>query len=124
MLYEILRLVRVFHDLKAIDLAKRLDISPGYLSEIERGKKQPPISLIKKYGEIFNLPPSSFLYFEERLAEDKGKANFKSIIRGYILEVLQRIETEALSQDDKEHGSRVRSKNRKAGHVLPRPSGT
>ncbi|NRX73843.1 transcriptional regulator with XRE-family HTH domain [Clostridium beijerinckii] len=40
MINESLRLLRVFHDLKAIDLAKKLSISQSYLSEIENGKKK------------------------------------------------------------------------------------
>lgn len=42
MLNEALRLLRVFNDRKATDLAKELGISAAYLSEIETGKKLPP----------------------------------------------------------------------------------
>ena len=65
MLGEALRLIRVFHDKKLVDLAKELDISPGYLSEIERGKsnKKPSLELINRYAQVFNTKPSVILFF-------------------------------------------------------------
>jgi len=66
MLNEALRLIRVFHDMKSVELAKKLNISNSYLSEIEKGKKQPPFDLINKYGAIFNIKPSAILSFYER----------------------------------------------------------
>ena len=63
MLNEALRLIRVFNDLKAKDLAEKLGISPSYLSEIEKGKKEPSISLIVSYAKVFKTTPSSLLFF-------------------------------------------------------------
>lgn len=73
MLGEALRLLRVFNDLKAKELATQLDISPNYLSEIEKGKKRPSLEVINKYGEVFNIKPSAILFFSEELnTESKG----------------------------------------------------
>jgi len=33
-----LRLIRVYHDTKLMDLAKALDVSPSFLSEVEQAK--------------------------------------------------------------------------------------
>jgi len=67
-LNKALKLVREAHNMKAKDLAARLDISNSFLSEIETGKKNPTIDLLKAYGEVFNLRPSFFLLFSEELS--------------------------------------------------------
>lgn len=70
MINESLRLLRVFHDLKAIDLAKKLSISQSYLSEIENGKKKPSLELIEKYSEVFRIKPSTiFIFFQKKLTK-------------------------------------------------------
>jgi transcriptional regulator with XRE-family HTH domain len=67
MLNDALRLVRVFHDINQSQLAEKLGISRSYLSELESGKKKPSLELIDKYSNIFNIQPSSLLYFSEQL---------------------------------------------------------
>lgn len=63
MLNEALRLLRVFNDRKATDLAKELGISAAYLSEIETGKKTPSMDLVNQYAKVFRTKPSSILFF-------------------------------------------------------------
>ena len=67
---EVLRLLRVFNNIKATDLAAQLGISKSYLSEIEHGKKQPTIDLLDKYAEILNIKTSTLLLFSEALDDD------------------------------------------------------
>jgi transcriptional regulator with XRE-family HTH domain len=69
MLSEALRLIRVFHDVKQNELARRLEISNSYLSEIENGNKVPSVEIIGKYASEFQIPPSSILFFSEQLSE-------------------------------------------------------
>lgn len=76
MLNEALRLIRVFHDLNAAQLARKLKISPSYLSEIENGRKNVSLELVDKYSRYFNLPNSTILFFGEKLRERRGY-NFK-----------------------------------------------
>ncbi|OOP74114.1 helix-turn-helix transcriptional regulator [Clostridium beijerinckii] len=80
MINESLRLLRVFHDLKAIDLAKKLSISQSYLSEIENGKKKPSLELIEKYSVVFKIKPSTILFFSEEIEEDSLKGNMKELM--------------------------------------------
>lgn len=72
MIGEALRLIRVFHDLKQVDAACSLGVSKSYLSEIESGKKEPSLDLLKKYSDSFSIPLSSILFFSESI-EGNGK---------------------------------------------------
>ena len=92
MIGKALRLLRVYHDLKLGDLAKQIEISPGYLSEIENGKKKPSLELIEKYSNFFNIKPSSILFFSENLDNDTITGKIKNNMRGNILAFLSAIE--------------------------------
>jgi transcriptional regulator with XRE-family HTH domain len=70
MLNEALRLIRAYHDLSQTQLSADLGISNSHLSEIESGKKTPSLDLLSKYGDRFDVPVSSLLFFSENL--DKG----------------------------------------------------
>jgi transcriptional regulator with XRE-family HTH domain len=91
MLGEGLRLIRVFHDYKTTDLAKELDISAGYISEIESGKKTPSIETLKKYAEFFNTSVSAIIFFSEDL-DTSQKSSFKSRTRNNLIKFLKIIE--------------------------------
>jgi transcriptional regulator with XRE-family HTH domain len=71
MLYRALKLLRGFHQLSQTELARRLEISNSYLSEIESGDKNPGVELLEKYSETFKMPVSSILLFSDRLGSDK-----------------------------------------------------
>lgn len=78
MLGEALRLIRVFHDRKQVDLAEELGVSQSHLSDIERGAKTPSQDLVVRYAEVFDLPVSSIWFFDEQLS---SKTNPKTIDR-------------------------------------------
>ena len=84
MLSEALRLIRVFHDMKQTELADRLGISKSYLSEIESGKKEPKIELIKRYSSEFGIPNSSILFFAEGLENPSESATAADRAKGVI----------------------------------------
>ncbi len=92
MLNEFLRLLRVFHDLKSSELAEKLEISPSYLSEIESGKKEPTLALLRKYARVFNTSTSSLLFFSEDVEKHAKGRNFESILRKKTLKFLQSLE--------------------------------
>ncbi len=52
--------------MKQVELARLLEISPSFLSEIESGQKTPSLPLLEKYGQVFKIPPSTFLLFVEK----------------------------------------------------------
>ncbi len=96
MLSEALRLIRVFHDVKQNDLALRFGISKSYLSELESGKKSPPMDLIAKYATEFKIPASSILFFSEQLSDGGKSKNIaekaRGVIAGKVLNFLKLIE--------------------------------
>ncbi len=67
MINKALRMAREFHHMKQNELAKQLDISTSYLSEIEAGKKPASVELLEAYGRVFKIPASTFLLFKEHV---------------------------------------------------------
>lgn len=98
---EALRLLRIFHDLKATDLAKKLEISQSYLSEIENGKKTPTLELINKYSVIFKIKPSTILFFSEEIEQDKINGKLKSNTRNLMIKLMKIIEKFGEFEDGK-----------------------
>lgn len=101
MISEALRLIRVFHDLKQVEAARRIGISQSYLSELERGLKPPPLDVLEKYSVAFGVPVSSIMYFSENMNGDapKGATGF---VAKKIIALLQFIEQKAGRQDELE----------------------
>ncbi len=114
MLSEALRLIRVFHDVKQNELAKRLGVSKSYLSEVERGKKSPSIETIRKYASEFQMPVSSILFFSEQLdnlTQNPPKPDHaREIIAGKVISFLQFIEAKT-----KDHAEEARKLPRGKG---------
>jgi len=79
MLNEALKQIRVFHQMKQVDLAEDLSISKSYLSEIESGRKSISMDILQKYAEIFSVPVSSLMLFSENMdaAKTSGKLRLK-----------------------------------------------
>lgn len=95
MIGEALRLIRVFHDRKQVDLAKEIGISQSYLSDIERSVKIPSHDIVLRYAEIFDLPVSSIWFFDEQISPGAKKThidNARGVIAEKILDFLRIIE--------------------------------
>jgi transcriptional regulator with XRE-family HTH domain len=88
MLNEALRLVRVFHDINQSKMAKKLDISRSYLSEIESGKKTTSIEILDKYSIIFDIPSSSILLFSEKLESNTFTEKTRVVVASKILKIM------------------------------------
>ena len=97
MLSEALRLLRVFHDLKRYELARRLELSPSYISELEKGNRTPSLDVIEKYAKEFNIPVSSILFFSENISQANNGSwsarNAKKAIANKVIGFLQSIES-------------------------------
>jgi transcriptional regulator with XRE-family HTH domain len=95
MLGEALRLIRVFHDLKQNELAKKLGVSQSHVSDIERGEKIPSHEIVAKYAETFELPVSSIWFFDEQLSSGPKKSAIdraRGVIADKVLDFLQIVE--------------------------------
>lgn len=88
MIGEVLKRMRKIYGYKATEMSIELGISPSYLSEIENGKKQPSLDLLRKYSSIFGIKLSSLILlaesYEEANAQGKGTAMIRSMMIGLI----------------------------------------
>ena len=94
MLHRALRLLRTYHQLSQVELAKRLGISNSYLSEIEKGGvKEPSLELLGKYADIFKMPVSSILLFSEQIGSgNKPGTKLRIASADKILRLLECLE--------------------------------
>lgn len=95
LLGEALRLLRVFHDVKQIDLAKRLEVSRSHLSEIEKGVKTPSLDLINRYSKEFRIPVSSIMFFAEAIPGAESGSPIRAKISKSVIGLLQMVERKA-----------------------------
>ena len=89
MLHVALKEIRKFHCLKQNELAKKLELSTSYLSEIESNQKNISIELLKKYSEIFSIPVSSLILFSENLDEFKLGNRFRLKFTKKIIKIME-----------------------------------
>ncbi|MDB6181056.1 helix-turn-helix transcriptional regulator [Paracoccus fistulariae] len=99
MIHEALRLIRVFHDLKQVELAEKLGISKSHISEIEKGNKSPSLDLIQRYATEFKIPVSSIMFFAEELPNAKSGDKIRSKIAGKVIDILRFVERKADAED-------------------------
>ena len=92
MLSEALRLIRTLHDLSQTEGAVRLGISKSYLSEIENGRKEPTLQLIQRYGEVYDLPVSSILFFSESMQRGTTYEDARRFVSSKIIALLRFLE--------------------------------
>ena len=89
MLNEALKQIRMFHQMKQVDLAKDLSISKSYLSEIESGRKSISMDILQKYAEIFSVPVSSLMLFSENLDAAKASDKLRLKCANKIIKIME-----------------------------------
>ena len=89
MLNEALKQIRVFHQMKQVDLAKDLSISKSYLSEIESGRKSISMDILQKYAGIFSVPVSSLLLFSENMDAAKASDKLRLKCANKIIKIME-----------------------------------
>lgn len=82
-----LKLVRQYHRLNQVQMARKLDISPSYLSEIEKGKKTPSFDLLEKYAALIGIPVSSLVFLAEEI--ESGDSQVRSSVVDKVLKMLE-----------------------------------
>lgn len=86
MLADALRLLRSYHGMSQTELAVQLKVSRSYLCEIEAGRKQPSLDLLRAYADYFRTPLSAILLFSESvesgpMAEKARKATTTAAVK-------------------------------------------
>ena len=69
-MYHKLKEVRKKRKYTIVDMSEKLEISPAYYCQLERGKKKLSYSLAVQIAEIFHKKPDQLFY------EDYKKSNF------------------------------------------------
>lgn len=87
---ETLKLLRIFFGYKSVEMAKKLNISQSFLSEIENGKKNATLELLNQYSKVLNIKVSTIVLLSESLESDKdSKEDIKHNIAGVGMRVLK-----------------------------------
>lgn len=81
---QALKLLRRSHDLNQMTLAKKLNISRSYVSELESGNRTPSLDLLNRYAEVFNVPVSSLVFFAEALQDPENLSGRLEQAKGAI----------------------------------------
>lgn len=89
MLGDALRLIRTFHEMTQAELAKELNVSNTYISEIERGNREPSLTIIQGYADFFGIPASSILFFSENLDDRGPRARANRFVSKKVLKMLE-----------------------------------
>ena len=97
---EALRLLRIFNGYKSAELAKKLELSQSYVSELENGKKQPTMEVLDKYAKVFEMKKSSIMLFAESLEGDEIKNDKKQRIARAGMKLLKILEKVGEFEDE------------------------
>jgi transcriptional regulator with XRE-family HTH domain len=87
MIGKILRDIRAFNKVTLTQISNEWNISQGYLSEIELGKKEPTLDVIHKYSQKFNIPVSSIMFFMEHHGEPEIIKKFRKITSNGVVKL-------------------------------------
>ena len=97
---EALRLLRIFNGYKSAELAKKLELSQSYVSELENGKKQPTMEVLDKYAKVFEMEKSTLMLFAESLEGEEIKNDKKQRIARAGMKLLKILEKVGEFEDE------------------------
>lgn len=87
-----LKSLRNIYGYSGKELSEKIEISPGYLSEIENNKKSPSLNILEKYSKTFDLKLSTLILLGEEDEENLSKG--KSWIRKKMISFIEKKEEE------------------------------
>ena len=97
---EALSLLRIFNGYKSAELAKKLELSQSYVSELENGKKQPTMEVLDKYAKVFEMKKSTLMLFAESLEGEEIKNDKKQRIARAGMKLLKILEKVGEFEDE------------------------
>jgi transcriptional regulator with XRE-family HTH domain len=59
------RLMRTASGMKQKDVARKVGVTPNYLSLVENGRREPSVSLLKGLARVLGVPIGLFFLWEE-----------------------------------------------------------
>lgn len=77
---NVLRLIRIACDMTIQEIADATGFSYSYISEIERGKKNPSNNCIEKYSEVSGIDTRTIKLFGELYSGDLNKSKFQALL--------------------------------------------
>ena len=87
---ETLKLLRIFFGYKSVEMAKKLNISQSFLSEVENNKNNATLELLNQYRKVLNKKVSTIVLLAESLENDKSsKKDIKHNLAGIGIKVLK-----------------------------------
>lgn len=82
---NVLRLLRIAKNMSAKELAKEMEVSPTYISEVEANNRKPSLEMLAKYGKALGVSRSTILYFDEE--QEKNDYSYQEL----LFEILRKI---------------------------------
>ena len=82
---EVLRLLRISYDLSISELSQKTKISKSYITEIEKGEKNPSDKILKNYSDGLEIPEETLKYFLNNYS--KKHLSYQKL----LIEILKRI---------------------------------
>lgn len=76
----IIRLLRTAEGLSQTELARQLNISRSYLSQVENGRKEPGLLLLKKLGRILRVPTALLVGDDDSEADSNVMSELRKIL--------------------------------------------
>ena len=87
---DLLRKLRLIFNYKAKEICEELNISPSYLSEIEHNKKLPPLDLLQKFSDLFEIKLSTLILMSEEYADMRNKNKAEIAIQKKMIELVNK----------------------------------
>lgn len=72
MIGEAIRIARSFNGLSQQAMARAMNVSNGYLSQIESGDREPSQETLRAAAKALRIPTSTLLFFSEQLSGEEG----------------------------------------------------
>lgn len=88
---EALFLARVYWGKSQTEMAKDLEISQSYLSDIECSNRNVDIALLERYSKALNIPKSTLLVFSEELEGKPSIRNGRYVVADWALKILEKL---------------------------------
>lgn len=90
MLNRAVRIFRQYHGLSQAEVASHLDVTKPDVIQMESGKKPISKPIIIAYSELFDIQPSSLVFFSESMnSKNKSSEKFKRVVGNQLLDITE-----------------------------------